>query len=450
MPTETPLYDFLRHYAHSGTARLHMPGHKGQVIPGDPLSAVFPYDITEINGADNLFDETPAAPRDGVIAQSERLTARAYGTYATLFSAGGSTLCIQAMLALAAPPGSTVIAARNVHRAFLNACALLDLHVEWVLPRYEPGSLVGGHVDAGSLASALSHAPSARCVYLTSPDYLGCISDVKAVAAFCRQHGLTLLVDNAHGAHLKFLRPDLHPITLGADLCCDSAHKTLPALTGGAFLHVGNPTFLSRARGAMALFGSTSPSYLILCSLDRLNPLYETTLPQSLAHTADVCAELRRFLEQHGFPCTGEDPLRLTVEATRAGWDGRELANALREMGIECEYASDAHLVLMIAASTPAEDFSCLKRAFAALHPRPASIIELPDFTLPPAVMSIRDATFAENETIPTAQSAGRVCAAAVTACPPAVPVVVNGELIRNDDIKILQKYSISRVKVVK
>ena len=252
---DTPIYDFLKGYAASGTVRCHMPGHKGRLPAlGSEL------DITEISGADSLFEAS------GIIRESERGMSSLYGTADTFYSAGGSTLCIQAMLAAMKQEGRTVVAARNVHRAFLNAAALLGLDVKWVMPDYTDG-ILSGTLSPGDIERALADTSNA-CVYLTSPDYTGRMADIRAVSAICRRYGAPLLADNAHGAHLRFMPTDCHPITLGADMCCDSAHKTLPALTGAAMLHTSSERYAGVLRQCMSLFASTSPSYPIMASLD--------------------------------------------------------------------------------------------------------------------------------------------------------------------------------------
>ena len=262
----TPICDFVRGYAARDPVRLHMPGHKGK-----PFLGCETRDITEIDGAGNLY-----AP-EGIVAESEANTSQLFGC-PTYYSAEGSSLAIRAMLFLARQltGRSAVLASRNVHRAFLSAAALLDLDVRWLHPRpdeaYQSCTVTPQDTDA----ALQSVQPCA--VYLTAPDYLGNIADVAAIAQVCRKHGVLLLVDNAHGAYLHFLPQPCHPTDLGADLCCSSAHKTLPVLTGGAYLHVSAHLHLParQVKDALALFGSSSPSYLILQSLDRANVYLET------------------------------------------------------------------------------------------------------------------------------------------------------------------------------
>ena len=223
MSMTTPIVDFVRSYAKSGTARLHMPGHKGQSLLGfEPL------DITEICGADELY-----AP-EGIIAESEANATRLFGTAHSYYSTEGSSQCIRAMLFLAlqgAPQSGkrpVLLAARNAHKALLYAAALLDFDIRWLWPSAQAeGALCSCPVTAEALTGAL-HAMAQQGntpfgVYVTSPDYLGGVQELPALAAVCRAQGVPLLVDNAHGAYLRFLPQNCHPIAQGAAMCCDSA-----------------------------------------------------------------------------------------------------------------------------------------------------------------------------------------------------------------------------------
>ena len=246
---KTPICDFVRQYAQSNALRLHMPGHKGSALLG-----MEELDITEIDGADSLYEA------EGIIAESEENAGALFGAN-TFYSTEGCSQCIRAMLYLAVLQAKQqgrrplIAAARNVHKSFVTAAALLDLEVMWLYPE-QPDSYLSCKLDAKTLETQLAaHQPVA--VYLTSPDYLGNIQDVGAIAEVCHRHNCLLLVDNAHGAYLRFLQPSRHPMDLGADVCCDSAHKTLPVLTGGAYLHISETApvfFREQAKNALALF----------------------------------------------------------------------------------------------------------------------------------------------------------------------------------------------------
>ena len=436
----TPVADFVQRYAKAGTARLHMPGHKGRCFLGCE-----PWDITEIHGADALYEA------EGILAESEQNAAALFGSQRTCYSTEGSSQCIRAMLylAVAASGSHTVVAARNVHRAFVSAAALLDLEIRWLWPE-ESRSLCGCPISPAQLEETLHSLPEPpAAVYLTSPDYLGGMAEIPALAQVCHQHGTLLLVDNAHGAYLRFLQPSLHPLDLGADLCCDSAHKTLPVLTGGAYLHL-SPTAPAQlaplAKSALGLFGSTSPSYLTLASLDLCNRYLAEGYPQRLAEAVERLAELRERLTAAGWRVEPSDPLRLTVAAPR-GVTGQELAGQLRRQGVECEYADRDFLVLMATPENTPEE---LAQAAAALGqcPGEANPPQLP-LARGERACSIRQAAFAPRETVDAAHSLGRVCGLPTVGCPPAIPIAVSGERITPEALALFAYYGIEQVEVL-
>lgn len=436
----TPVADFVQRYAKAGTARLHMPGHKGRCFLGCE-----PWDITEIHGADALYEA------EGILAESEQNAAALFGSQRTCYSTEGSSQCIRAMLylAVAASGSHTVVAARNVHRAFVSAAALLDLEIRWLWPE-ESRSLCGCPISPAQLEETLHSLPEPpAAVYLTSPDYLGGMAEIPALAQVCHQHGTLLLVDNAHGAYLRFLQPSLHPLDLGADLCCDSAHKTLPVLTGGAYLHL-SPTAPAQlaplAKSALGLFGSTSPSYLTLASLDLCNRYLAEGYPQRLAEAVERLAELRKRLTAAGWRVEPSDPLRVTVAAPR-GVTGQELAGQLRRQGAECEYADRDFLVLMATPENTPEE---LAQAAAALGqcPGEANPPQLP-LARGERACSIRQAAFAPRETVDAAHSLGRVCGLPTVGCPPAIPIAVSGERITPEALALFAYYGIEQVEVL-
>lgn len=459
----TPIADFVRGYAASDTSRLHMPGHKGR----GPLGCEG-LDLTEIAGADELYEA------EGIIAASEANTARLFGTAGTWYGTEGSSQCIRAMVFLAlqaAPNGSqrpVLLAARNAHKALLYAAALLDIDVEWLWPPAGPdASLCACPVDPAALAAALDRMEQAGrrpfAVYLTSPDYLGGIQDVAALAPLCHAHGVPLLVDNAHGAYLRFLPGgSRHPIDLGADLCCDSAHKTLPVLTGGAYLHAGHGMLRpdpAAVRGAMCLFGSTSPSYLILQSLDLCAGALAGDWP---ARLADCVARLDGLKQDLSGLCPGlvrpSEPLKLVLDGAAVGRSGGALADLFRAHRVECEYADTRYLVLMFAPGNLPRDFDRVRAAAARAVSCPGTDSAPGD--LSPAVWpalarqarqacSIRQAVFARQERIPARDAAGRVCALPTVACPPAIPIAVSGEEIGPAAVELFRYYGIETVSVI-
>lgn len=434
----TPIRNFVLNYAAARPARLHMPGHKGR----GPLGCEA-FDITEVRGADALYEA------EGIILESERNAAALFGAGRTLYSTEGSSQCIRAMLHLTKMHGGgrrACLAGRNAHKAFLFAAALCDFDVEWLMPEGESGSVCACPVSPEGLARALDAMDAPPfCVYLTSPDYLGGELDIAALSQICRARNVPLLVDNAHGAYLRFLESSRHPMQLGADMCCDSAHKTLPVLTGGAYLHISpraNPGFAADAKRAMALFGSTSPSYLILQSLDMANAALAGDFPAALRESCARVDELKRALASRGHTVLPSEPAKLSLLT-----DGMRAAAELRAAGVECEFADARHLVLMFSPGNAPEDCAKLLRALPeAFAPPPAA-------PLPPAperAMRIRDAVFAPCESLPVRKAVGRICAAPTVSCPPAVPIALSGERITTEVARALEANGLTEIAVVR
>ena len=441
----TPICDFAARYVQGDPLRLHMPGHKGQAFLG-----IEPLDITEIDGADSLYEA------DGIIRQSEDNASALFGC-PTYYSTEGSSQCIRAMVYLAALHAKArgrkplIAAARNAHKTFLSAAALLDLEVLWLYPE-QNDSYLTCRISPEALERFLCTAQEKpTAVYLTSPDYLGTLADIAGLSVVCRRHGVLLLVDNAHGAYLRFLQPSLHPMDLGADLCCDSAHKTLPVVTGGAYLHL-SPQLQSevgaQVKTGLELFGSTSPSYLILQSLDRANPYleqYGQRLQEFLPHVG----ALKAALAQNGYRLLSEEPLKITVSAKEYGYTGKELADYLQQHRMICEFSDPDYLVLMVTPETGAEGLEQLKDVLLALpkkQPLPPCPLE---FHPGEQVLSIRQAMLSPGVVLPVEQCEGRILASASVGCPPAVPILICGERINAHAIDCFRYYGIQSVTVL-
>ncbi|MGM9917637.1 hypothetical protein [Anaerotignum sp.] len=448
---KTPICDFVKQYTEKDTTRFHMPGHKGVSFLGCEKM-----DITEISGADELYDA------EGIIAESEENSTRLFGFGKTFYSTEGSSQCIRTMLFLALQQAErraerpVVLAARNAHKAFLYSCALLDLDVEWLMPEEgERSSLCTCPITAAQVTQKLAELERRPfAVYITAPDYLGYRPDIKALAAVCKEAGIPLLVDNAHGAYMKFLQPSLHPIDLGAAMSCDSAHKTLPVLTGGAYLQLSAEwaeKVGGQAKKAMELFGSTSPSYLILQSLDKCNLYLAEGYSERLNQTMERVTALKEALGKQGWEIMDGDPLKLTIFTGKMGYTGKEAAEALRKNGVECEFADLDGVVLMATPENREEDFAKVAAALGSLPPKkekPATI-QMP-LTLPKQKMTIREAIFSPWEEVRCEDAVGRICASPCVSCPPAIPIAASGEEITAEMAALFRAYGVEKIKVVK
>ena len=441
----TPIADFVQNYAQSNTSRLHMPAHKGNSLLGCES-----LDITEILGADVLYSA------NGIIDESENNATELFGTAHSFYSTEGSTLSIKAMLAIIkkiSPKDSYILAARNVHKAFIYACGLLDIDVEWIFSE-NAEHFCDCTVDPNRLKDMLKSAKKLPCaVYITSPSYLGKIQDIAGISKVCKEFGVYLLVDNAHGAYLAFEEPSNHPIALGADICCDSAHKTLPTLTGGAYLHISKnflPYDKNEVRASLSLFASTSPSYLIMQSLDLTNAYLTNGFKEKLLQAKNRVKKLKSDLASLGFICEGDEPLKIVITSKKNKCSCEHLAKHLRNCKIEPEYAECDALVLMISTENTDVDFERIKTAFKTFYPDSAFEYQEPTVSKPKKASSIREALFSKSERIATKDSKGRICATPSVSCPPAVTPIVSGEIIDDDTVNILLYYGIEEIEVIK
>ena len=444
---KTPICDFVEQYAREGNLRLHMPGHKGI-----PFLGVEDRDITEVEGADVLYHA------DGIIAESQDNATALFESGRTLYSTEGSSLCIRAMIYLlslqAKKEGKKplILAARNAHKTFMSAIALTDTAVEWLYPR-EGDNLISCPITAERLEKRLDEMDEKpTALYLTCPDYLGFVSDIRALSEVCRKHGILLAVDNAHGAYLKFLPESRHPMDLGADICCDSAHKTLPVLTGGAYLHIakGAPRlFFEMADQAMALFASTSPSYLILQSLDRANRYLAEGYAKKLADAVERIRDLKKRLEEHGFVLLGDEEMKLCIKAKEYGYFGYEMAEHMAKDGLVCEFCDRDFVVMMLTPELGGEAMERILHSLLSL-PRRGKICEsIPTVGRPAVAMSVREAVMSPSCEIDTDLACGRVLATANVSCPPAIPILVCGERIDERAMECLRYYGIEKCRVV-
>ena len=440
-----PICEFLEKYNKLNPIRLHVPGHKGKGVLGYEKN-----DLTEIDGADELYLPT------GIIKESQDNASKLFGC-PTYYTVEGSSHAIRAMLYLtkiyANKNGKkfSVLSARNVHKSFLSACALLGAEVNWIYNE-NSANYFSNYLTPEILDNYLKTVKELPCaIYVTSPDYLGNILDVENLAKIAKKYGAILLIDNAHGAYLKFI--DKHPISLGASICADSAHKTLPALTGGAYLHLSSEIYSelgSYAETALSLFGTTSPSYLILSSLDSVNDYLDNDFSKKLADFIIKLDALKTSLKTAGFTLIGSEPLKLTIDAKSYGYTGNEIVDILKSNDIFVEFYDSDYVVLMFTIEILDSEIEKVKQVLLSIKRREK--LEKP--TLLPCKnkceISLTDAVYRLTETVDIDSAAYRVYGDFNLPCPPAVPIIMPGEIINENTINILKYYKVEKIKVIK
>ena len=400
----------------------------------------------------------------------------------------------------AIPERAYVLAARNVHKSMIDALALLDLDVEFIYPQdadsicvsmVTPADIMeylekvsdNTEIKTEEIKKILDNAQRddiklsdteqknicgkenkrntlPMAVYITSPDYLGNTADIEGISKVCEKYDIPLIVDNTHGAYHAFLDEEkygkIHPIKCGAAICCDSAHKTLPVLTGGAYIHVSRKykeRFAPYVASYMTMFGSTSPSYLIMQSLDMCNRYIDEKIRHELSECIGRIEKTKKVLVENNVKIVETEPLKIVIDTAAAGMEGDKLAEEFRKHKIECEYADKYFVVLMITPQNDEKDFERLEKwAVETKYKRVAKKkIEPKKLILHRAerVMSIREAAFSPYRKIKVSDAGGSICASQTIACPPAIPIAVCGERIDQNMISIFEEYGIDYVNVV-
>ena len=440
---KTPICDFVKNYISTNNVRLHMPGHKGKD---------YPYDITEIDGADVLYTAR------GIIKESEENASRIFDSGKTFYSTEGSSLCIKSMLHLAKAykcgnKKGYVIAGRNAHTSFISASILVEFDIKWIYPKNDT-SYLSCEIEPNELDTMLSNESELPfAVFVTSPDYLGNMIDVEGISNVCKKHGVILIVDNAHGAYLKFGGLSAHPLDLGADMCCDSAHKTLNVLTGGAHLHVSKSApdyFSEHAKDVMCIYGSTSPSYLILQSLDRCNEYLANEYGYKLISAISKTEEIKKALRECGYLLIGDEKSKISIDTKAYGYNGNDFAKLLLEKNIVPEFYDSDFLVLMISSETSEGELDYLYGVLSSIPKKQEIKREAFKYAPLDAVLSPREAYFSEKMLISVDNSLGCVYAGTTVSCPPAVSIAVCGERINQSVIDLFKYYGVENIYVVK
>lgn len=407
---------------------FHMPGHKRnkELFPALPSET----DITEIEGADNLHNPI------GVIKASMEEAARVWGAFRSYFLVNGSTCGILAGITTLTKRGDKVLCSRNCHRSIFHALEIGGLTPTFITPDYIESVGVYGSLSPKEVEKALGADKDIRLLISVSPTFEGVLSDLKQLAKICHERGVYLFVDEAHGAHL-----DLSPhftggaVSAGADIAVQSLHKTMPALTQTAILHVASDKVdIPRLEHKLRIFESSSPSYILMQSAE--HAVEAAATPSLFERWANLLTDFEEEI-------SGLKNIRLALRDERVfayersklvftGVNGNALCAFLRERGIEVELAADSHLVAMTGMGDSEKGLSMLARALTeadALLP-PSESVPRPPFACPKTVMPIEVALDAESKPVPVSECVGKIAAEYVWAYPPGIPVLIPGEVI--------------------
>ena len=444
MENEKTLLEKLLALRESGVLPMHMPGHKRNTALAPYLGTLgASLDITEIDGFDNLHEP------QGILLDAQKRAAALWGAKESFFLVNGSSGGILAGLYALTKPGDTVLLSRAVHRSVLHAFELCRLTPRFIAPDFVGESSSFASVSPAAVRQALDACPDIKTVLITSPNYEGVLSDIASIAEVCHARGTLLMVDEAHGAHLGLGGgfPD-GAVKNGADLVVQSLHKTLPSLTQTAILHICSPRVdPDKIRRALSVFETSSPSYLLMASIDacvtllRGDPCVLSAWRENLrdfdrasSALSHIALPLRGGKRENVFDF---DPSKIVLSSRKLS--GVDLARHLREgYGIELEMAVPDHALAMTGPGDTQESLARFSRALEALDRQIASLPDIPadapDAALyriePSLAMPARDALCAEHVLAPLDACAGRIAAEYVWAYPPGVCMLIPGQRI--------------------
>ena len=431
--TTQTLQETLGAYERENPARFHMPGHKGRGLSGFWREELQLWDVTELSNTDNLH--APA----GAIAAAEAGMAQAYGAKASFFVVNGGTNAVQAMI-LALGDEDKLLLARDCHRCAISGAALRGIETCYISPRYDETRGLLGMVTPEDLDRALAET-GATAVLITSPNVYGFCADVAGLREAAHRHGALLLVDGAQGAHYPF--SEALPSGLGgvADVFVHSQHKTMDALTQAASLHLSECRITpEQIRRALAMTETTSPSYLLMASLDwsvymakRRDWTGQVARCIALEKKIEAIEGLRVFHDPVGIGVCERDRTRVVIDVTGRGYSGYEAQAILETHNIYLEMADARRLVLITTPNDEPVWFEKLLETLAAMPKRKAvsakSAGEEIRFTANEQRMTIRAATFAKTRLVPLCEAEGAISAEAVGIYPPGIALVMPGEV---------------------
>jgi len=451
---KAPLLEALKRHAQEQIISFHMPGHKGGKGIDQELGewlgeGTLAIDLTEIPGTDDLHRP------ESIIKEAQELAAKAFGAEHSFFLVNGTSCGIQAMLMAVCNPGEKIIVPRNVHRSILGGIILTGAWPVYLAPEIDEEWGIALGVTPQKIEEALITYPEAKGVLLVSPTYYGVTPDLKAIAEIVHHYDKPLLLDEAHGPHLKFHSAlPLSSLEAGADLCAQGVHKIIGGMTQASLLHLqGTRIDLSRVKNALRIIQTTSPSYVLMASLDgarRQMALQGKELLEKTVRLAQVAREKINSLA--GFSCLGAevigkpgaaalDPTKLTVNCQRTGLTGWQVEALLREKyQIQPELSAWNHLLFICTVGDGEAELARLVRALEEISWQSLGQLPLASALnywgiIPEQIISPREAFFAPKERISLEKALGRISGEIIAPYPPGIPVLAPGEKI---NLKVL------------
>ena len=451
---DAPLLNALKQSARKTHSAFYAPGHKqGNGSSAEILEllgkAVFVADLPELPELDNLF-----AP-EGVIKQAQQLASQTFGADKTWFLVNGSTCGIVAGILAVCQEGDKIILPRNIHKSAIAGLVLSGAIPIFINPEYDPKVGLAYNVTPNAVRQALIEHPDTKAVIMLHPNYQGICSDLKTIADITHQYNIPLLVDEAHGAHFAFddrLPPSA--LSVDADLTVQSTHKVLSAMTQASMLHIkGDRICPERISKAIQLIESTSPSYLLLASLDAARHQMATKGKELMDKTLKLATEARSqiatipnlsiFEPDLKLGCHHFDLTRLTIDVSQLGITGFEADEILhQQLNVTCELPLLNHLTFIISLGNTSQDIQNLIQACKSLpYMQTSPISPSPQHTGKPFVsISPRQAYFAPTKTISINEASDCLSGELICPYPPGIPLLMPGEIITTEVIAYLQQ----------
>jgi lysine decarboxylase len=452
---KTPLYDAIVQYANDNKISFHTPGHKhgkgiSKIFRQFVGDKVFRMDLSVMSEVDSLHEPST------VIKEAQVLAARAYGADYSFFLVNGTTGGNQAMILSTCDPGDKIIIPRNAHKSVISAVILAGAEPVYIMPKIDEATDLILNLTREQVEEALQRHPDAKAVLVTNPTYFGLTADVEAIAEVVHHHDKILLVDEAHGAHFHF-HPSLPKSAMdaGADMCVQSTHKHLAALSQGSMLHVkGVRVDILRLKTTLQMLQTTSPSYVILASLDMARHQMVQAGEKALGEIVELSEKTRREINTiPGFSClTREtvqkipgldlDVTKITISTKGIPCTGYDMAKILNsEYGIQTELSDFQNILLFVSIGNTPKDLkkfiSALKKIVVDykdmfMNQKKRKRIVFPHF-VPRKEVNPREALTKLTRKIPFKRSVGKVCAEIVCPYPPGIPVLCPGEVITQE-----------------
>lgn len=454
--SKTPLFDRLVQHDEKRPVSFHVPGHKyGTVFPENGQQYyrnILKLDATELTGLDDLHSA------EGVISEAENLLSNLYGSQKSFFLINGSTVGNLAMILSVLSEGDEVLVQRNSHKSITNGLKLAKARPVFLSPDYDPVAMVAGGVSIETVKSAIRQHPDAKALILTYPNYYGMTCDLKRIIDIAHAHKLPVLVDEAHGVH--FVAGDAFPVSaveLGADVVVQSAHKTLPAMTMGAFLHYqSNLIALGNLKFYLQALQSSSPSYPLMASLDLARSYLGTYEKEDIEY---LLGEIEAFFSVvnhlNGIRVLKQaDPLKLIIQTT-GSWTGYELQRELEAEGIFTELADPFNVLFVfpLLKKGMKHPFMATAEKIAKVSNRIPEKEGKQDYPLNQSAISTLAVTYLEMEglemeNIELKDAVGRICAVDIVPYPPGIPLCLRGEVLSQEHIKIMMNLRKTGAKI--